>query len=169
MLSQINALLGTIDNLVWGVPLIVVILATGVFLTARMGLLQIRKLPMALKYMFLNEEEGHGEVSSFGALCTALSATIGTGNIVGVATAVVSGGPGALFWMWIAAFFGMATKYSEGLLAVKYRVVDDNGHVLGGPLLYRKRYGQKLEMACHDICFLRSRCWSFRYWYIYTD
>lgn len=80
MLSQINALLGTIDNLVWGVPLIVVILATGVFLTARMGLLQIRKLPLALKYMFLNEEEGHGEVSSFGALCTALSATIGTGN-----------------------------------------------------------------------------------------
>ena len=139
MLSQINALLGTIDNLVWGVPLIVVILATGVFLTARMGLLQIRKLPMALKYMFLNEEEGHGEVSSFGALCTALSATIGTGNIVGVATAVVSGGPGALFWMWIAAFFGMATKYSEGLLAVKYRVVDDNGHVLGGPFYYIER------------------------------
>ena len=139
MLSQINDLLGTIDNLVWGVPLIVVILATGVFLTARMGLLQIRKLPLALKYMFLNEEEGHGEVSSFGALCTALSATIGTGNIVGVATAVVSGGPGALFWMWIAAFFGMATKYSEGLLAVKYRVVDDNGHVLGGPFYYIER------------------------------
>lgn len=139
MLSQINALLGTIDNLVWGVPLIVVILATGVFLTTRMGLLQIRKLPLALKYMFLNEEEGHGEVSSFGALCTALSATIGTGNIVGVATAVVSGGPGALFWMWMAAFFGMATKYSEGLLAVKYRVVDDNGHVLGGPFYYIER------------------------------
>lgn len=139
MLSQIDALLGTIDNLVWGVPLIVVILATGIFLTARMGLLQIRKLPMALKYMFLNEEEGHGEVSSFGALCTALSATIGTGNIVGVATAVVAGGPGALFWMWMAAFFGMATKYAEGLLAVKYRVVDDNGHVLGGPFYYIER------------------------------
>lgn len=136
MLSQINALLGTIDDLVWGVPLIVVILATGIFLTARMGLLQIRKLPMALKYMFLNEEEGHGEVSSFGALCTALSATIGTGNIVGVATAVVAGGPGALFWMWMAAFFGMATKYAEGLLAVKYRVVDESGHVLGGPFYY---------------------------------
>ncbi len=139
MLSQIDALLGTIDDLVWGVPLIVVILATGIFLTARMGLLQIRKLPMALKYMFLNEEEGHGEVSSFGALCTALSATIGTGNIVGVATAVVAGGPGALFWMWMAAFFGMATKYAEGLLAVKYRVVDDSGHVLGGPFYYIER------------------------------
>ena len=139
MLSQIDALLGTIDNLVWGVPLIVVILATGIFLTARMGLLQIRKLPMALKYMFLNEEEGHGEVSSFGALCTALSATIGTGNIVGVATAVVAGGPGALFWMWMAAFFGMATKYAEGLLAVKYRVVDESGHVLGGPFYYIER------------------------------
>lgn len=97
MLTQINDFLVTVDNLVWGVPLMVVILATGIFLTVRVGLLQIFKLPLALKYMFLNEEEGHGEVTSFGALCTALSATIGTGNIVGVATAIVSGGPGALF------------------------------------------------------------------------
>ena len=136
MLTQINDFLVAVDNLVWGVPLMVVILATGIFLTVRVGLLQIFKLPLALKYMFLNEEEGHGEVTSFGALCTALSATIGTGNIVGVATAIVSGGPGALFWMWMAAFFGMATKYAEGLLAVKYRVVGDDGHVLGGPFYY---------------------------------
>ncbi len=136
MLTQINDFLVSVDNFVWGVPLMVIILATGIFLTARMGLLQIRRLPLALKYMFRNEEEGHGEVTSFGALCTALSATIGTGNIVGVATAIVSGGPGALFWMWIAAFFGMATKYAEGLLAVKYRVVGENGHVLGGPFYY---------------------------------
>ena len=92
MLTQINDFLVSVDNFVWGVPLMVIILATGIFLTARMGLLQIRRLPLALKYMFRNEEEGHGEVTSFGALCTALSATIGTGNIVGVATAIVSGG-----------------------------------------------------------------------------
>ena len=86
--------------------------------------------------MFQNENEGHGEVSSFAALCTALSATIGTGNIVGVATALVSGGAGALFWMWIAALFGMATKYAEGVLAIKYRTIDESGHVLGGPFYY---------------------------------
>ena len=102
----------------------------------RLGLLQIRKLPLALKWMIQNEEEAEGEISSFAALCTALSATIGTGNIVGVATAVCAGGPGALFWMVAAAFLGMATKYSEGLLAVKYRVVAPDGHSLGGPFYY---------------------------------
>lgn len=104
--------LKTIDDLVWGVPLIVLILATGIYLTVRLKGMQIRKLPMALRYMIQNEEEGSGEVTSFGALCTAMSATIGTGNIVGVATAIAAGGPGALFWMWIAALFGMATKYA---------------------------------------------------------
>lgn len=99
MWSTINEVLVTIDDLVWGVPLMVLILAGGILLTARLGLLQIRKLPLALKYMVQNEESGEGEVSSFGALCTALSATIGTGNIVGVATAIAAGGPGALFWM----------------------------------------------------------------------
>ncbi len=108
-------------------------------LTVRMGLLQMRRLPLALKWMVKNEEGGEGEVTSFGALCTALSATIGTGNIVGVATAVTAGGPGALFWMLVAAFFGMATKYSEGLLAVKYRVVAEDGHSLGGPFYYIER------------------------------
>ena len=86
--------------------------------------------------MVKNEEGGHGEVTSFGALCTALSATIGTGNITGVATAIALGGPGALFWMVVAAFFGMATKYAEGLLAIKYRTIDADGHVLGGPFYY---------------------------------
>ncbi len=136
MWSTINEVLVTIDDLVWGVPLMVLILAGGMLLTARLGLLQIRKLPLALKYMVKNEESGEGEVSSFGALCTALSATIGTGNIVGVATAIAAGGPGALFWMELAAFFGMATKYAEGLLAVKYRVVDKDNHSLGGPFYY---------------------------------
>ena len=125
-----------IDDFVWGVPLITMILAVGIMLTIRLRGLQITKLPKALKYMVKNEENGTGEVTSFGALCTALSATIGTGNIVGVATAIVAGGPGALFWMWMAALFGMATKYAEGLLAVKYRVVEKDGHVLGGPFYY---------------------------------
>ena len=120
----------------WGLPLICLIMATGIFLTARLGLVQIRHLGKAFKFMFKDEEDGSGEVTSFGALCTALSATIGTGNITGVATAIALGGPGALFWMVIAAFFGMATKYAEGLLAIKYRTIDEDGHVLGGPFYY---------------------------------
>ncbi len=136
MLSKVSAFLNWLDGFVWGVPLIVLILATGIFLTIRLRGIQFHKLGMACKYMFQNENEGHGEVSSFAALCTALSATIGTGNIVGVATALVSGGAGALFWMWIAALFGMATKYAEGVLAIKYRTIDESGHVLGGPFYY---------------------------------
>ena len=136
MWDTVNAFLTKVDDLVWGVPLMVLIMAGGILLTIRMGLLQVRKLPLALKWMVKNEEEGEGEVTSFGALCTALSATIGTGNIVGVATAIGAGGPGALFWMELAAFFGMATKYAEGLLAVKYRVVDEENHALGGPFYY---------------------------------
>ena len=136
MFKQIEEILVSIDDFVTGIPLIVLILLTGIFFTIRLRGLQITQLPKALKFMVKNEEGGTGEVTSFGALCTALSATIGTGNIVGVATAIVSGGPGALFWMWIAAFFGMATKYAEGVLAIKYRVIDDDGHVLGGPFYY---------------------------------
>lgn len=136
MWNSINQLLTTIDDLVWGVPLMVLILSGGILLTCRLGLLQVRRLPLALKWMFQNENDGKGEITSFAALCTALSATIGTGNIVGVATAVCAGGPGALFWMIVAAFFGMATKYAEGLLAVKYRVIDENNHSLGGPFYY---------------------------------
>ena len=136
MWALINEWLVKIDDFVWGVPLMVLILAGGLLLTLRTKCLQVTKLPLALKWMAKNEEGGEGEVSSFAALCTALSATIGTGNIVGVATAVCAGGPGALFWMIVAAFFGMATKYSEGLLAVKYRVIDKNNHALGGPFYY---------------------------------
>ena len=139
MLETINNFLATVNDLVWGTPLMILIIAGGILLTVRMGVLQIRKLPLALKWMGNNEDDGEGEVSSFGALCTALSATIGTGNIVGVATAIGAGGPGALFWMVIAAFFGMSTKYAEGLLAVKYRVVDKDNHTLGGPFYYIER------------------------------
>ena len=136
MLRTANEFITWFDGLVWGLPLIILILATGIYLTARLKLLQCRHLGKALKYMVRNEDGGSGEVTSFGALCTALSATIGTGNIVGVATAIAAGGPGALFWMEVAAFFGMATKYAEGLLAIRFRTIDDEGHVLGGPFYY---------------------------------
>ena len=128
--------LGKVDDIVWGLPLIILIIVCGIYLTIRLKFLQIVHLPKALRFMIKNEEDGTGEVTSFGALCTALSATIGTGNIVGVATAIVSGGPGALFWMWLAALVGTATKYAECLLAVKFRQVDEDGHVVGGPFNY---------------------------------
>lgn len=147
MLDTINTVLGKIDSFVWGIPLIALILLSGLFLTIRLKGIQFRKLPHAFKKMFANEKSGqHGEVSSFAALCTALSATIGTGNIVGVATAVVAGGPGALFWMWLAALVGMATKYSECLLSVKYRQVTEDGHIIGGPFYYiEKGMGSKFK------------------------
>ncbi|MEG0302413.1 alanine/glycine:cation symporter family protein [Gordonibacter sp.] len=138
--GAVNGALVAIDDFIWGVPLMVLILFGGILLTVRLRGVQFRQLPRALRYMVKNEKGGTGEVSSFGALCTALSATIGTGNIVGVATAIVAGGPGAMFWMWLAALFGMATKFSEGLLAVKYRDIDKKtGHVLGGPFYYIER------------------------------
>jgi alanine or glycine:cation symporter, AGCS family len=137
MLATISNILDQIDSLVWGIPLIVLILAVGIFLTVRLKGLQFTKLGLAIKHIAANERSGeHGEVSSFGALCTALSATIGTGNIVGVATAIVTGGPGAMFWMWFAALLGTATKYAECLLAVKYRSVEADGHIVGGPFYY---------------------------------
>lgn len=135
-MERFNEFIKTVDDYVWGIPLIVLILLCGVLLTVRLGFLQVRRLGTALKYMLQDEESALGEVSSFAALCTALSATVGTGNIVGVATAIAAGGPGALFWMEVAAFFGMATKYTEGLLAIKYRIKDANGSILGGPFYY---------------------------------
>lgn len=145
-MEKFNEVLAVVDDWVWGIPLIVLILAVGILLTFRTKLVQIFHLPKALKFMLQDEEDGEGEVSSFGALCTALSATIGTGNIVGVATAIAAGGPGALFWMEVAAFFGMATKYAEGLLAVKYREIGKNGKALGGPFYYiEKGMGPKFK------------------------
>ena len=132
MLEMLNA----IDDFVWGPPLLVLLVGTGIWLTIRLGLIQVFKLGSALKLIFSAKNDGSGDVNSFKALCTALAATVGTGNIVGVATAVKAGGPGALFWMWMAAFFGMATKYAECLLAVKYRTVDADGNISGGPMYY---------------------------------
>ncbi|MBR1897515.1 MAG: alanine:cation symporter family protein [Oscillospiraceae bacterium] len=137
--EQFGEIIKQVDDAVWGIPLIVLILACGILLTVRIGFLQVRRLGTALRYMVRDEENGSGEVSSFAALCTVLSATVGTGNIVGVATAIAAGGPGALFWMEVAAFFGMATKYAEGLLAVKYRATGKDGSILGGPFYYIER------------------------------
>lgn len=149
-METLNSILDAIDGYVWGVPLIVIILFVGILLTIRLGCLQVMNLHNALRFMAHSEKDGAGEVSSFGALCTALAATIGTGNIVGVATAIGTGGPGALFWMEVAAFLAMATKYAEGLLAVKYRTVDKDGKVLGGPFYYietgiKERFGWNMK------------------------
>ena len=135
-MEQITLFLGKVNDFAWGWPLLVLLLGTGLLLTVRLGLIQIVKLPKALKLIFTAKNHGDGDINSFGALCTALAATVGTGNIVGVATAIAAGGPGALFWMWLAAFIGMATKYAEGVLAIKYRTVDANGQMSGGPMYY---------------------------------
>lgn len=153
-MNAISQILKSIDGFVWGIPLMVLILSGGVLLSIRTKFIQVKRLPLALKWIFKNEKEGEGEVSSFAALMTALSATIGTGNIVGVATAVCAGGPGALFWMLVAAFFGMATKYSEGLLAVKYRTISPEGKALGGPFYYiEKGMGKKWTFLAKIFAF----------------
>ncbi|MGF1906243.1 alanine/glycine:cation symporter family protein [Aliivibrio logei] len=138
-MNTLHNTLVTVDNFIWGPPLLILLVGTGIYFTFRLRIFQLRHLPTALKMVFSkeeNESKGKGDVSSFAALCTALSATIGTGNIVGVATAIKMGGPGALFWMWLAAVFGMATKYAECLLAVKFRKTDSNGQMIGGPMYY---------------------------------
>ena len=138
---MLHSFLTAVDDFIWGPPLLALLMGTGLYLTIRLGLLQVIRLPLALKLVFFppKHDGKEGDVSSFAALCTALSATIGTGNIVGVATAVKLGGPGAIFWMWIAAFLGMATKYAEGLLAVRYRQKDANGQMSGGPMYYLEK------------------------------
>ena len=147
-LEIVKNILNLMNNLVWGPPLLILLVGTGIYFTVKLGFLQITKLPLAFKYLFSKDEDqvkGDGDISSFAALCTALSATIGTGNIVGVATAVGTGGPGAILWMWLAAFVGMATKYAEGFLAIKYRECDENGQMCGGPMYYiEKGTGNKL-------------------------
>ncbi|WP_320047542.1 sodium:alanine symporter family protein [uncultured Ilyobacter sp.] len=131
-------ILGQLDSIIWGFPTLFVLVGTGIYLTVNLKGIQISKLVTAFKLLFEkddNSDSKEGDVSGFAALCTALAATIGTGNIVGVATAIKLGGPGAIFWMWIAAFFGMSTKFAEGFLAIKYREKKD-GEYSGGPMYY---------------------------------
>ena len=130
------------DSFPWGLPLIILLVGTGLWLTIRLRGLQFRKLWYSL-YLALvkrkDEGDQEGDITHFQALMTALSATVGTGNIAGVATAIAAGGPGALFWMWITGLVGMATKYSEAVLAVKYRITDEEGTMSGGPMYYISR------------------------------
>ena len=131
-------LLNTIDAFVWGPAMIALLLGSHLFFTFKTGFIQ-RKLPMVIKLSLSSDPEGKGDISHFGALATALAATIGTGSIVGVATAILAGGPGAVFWMWITGVFGIATKYAEVYAAVKYRVRDHNGAMLGGAMYIWER------------------------------
>ncbi|TEB08440.1 Amino-acid carrier protein AlsT [Pelotomaculum schinkii] len=146
-MEVISLIVGKINGFVWGPWMLTLLVGTGIFLTLRLGFLQFSNLPYALKLAFSparQDKKSSGDISHFQALMTALSATIGTGNIVGVSTAVVLGGPGALFWMWVTAVFGMATKYGEAVLAVKYRIKDEKGEMAGGPMYYIERgMGQK--------------------------
>ncbi|WP_173917300.1 sodium:alanine symporter family protein [Halobacillus sp. Marseille-Q1614] len=141
-LGAIHNFLSQASAFVWGPVLLILIVGTGIYLTLRLGFLQFKTLPYALKLVFKpgkTQKKEEGDISHYEALTTALAATIGTGNIAGVATAVILGGPGAVFWMWITAIFGMATKYAEAILAVKYRVTDRNGKMSGGPMYYLER------------------------------
>ena len=139
MEAQILEILTAIRDFIWGLPLIVLLVGTGIFLTIRLRGLQIRGLFYSLYLAFFKrkeDDEQEGDISHFQALMTALAATVGTGNIVGVGIAISTGGPGALFWMWITGIFGMATKYAEAVLAIKYREVDKFGTMSGGPMYY---------------------------------
>ena len=148
-MESLLEILKGIQTVVWGPLTIFLLLAVGFYYTIRLKGVSITAFPKAVKYIF-EKEEGQGDVSAFASLCTALAATIGTGSIVGVATALRTGGPGALFWMWVSALLGMATKYAEGVLAVKYRTVDENGNIAGGPMYYiEKGLGKNWKwLAC---------------------
>ena len=135
-MQALNQVLGSIRDAVWGVPTMVLLLGTGLLLTVKLKGMTFFRLPRAMKMIFEKEEGAGGDVTPFGSLCTSLAATIGTGSIVGVATALRIGGAGAMFWMWVSALLGMATKYAESVLAVKYRTRDENGQYAGGPMYY---------------------------------
>lgn len=153
---SIDQLLNSINNFVWGPPLLILISGVGIYFTIRLKLLQLFHLPRAFRYIFTKEQGDNqsGDISAIGALATALAATIGTGNIVGVATAIQTGGPGALFWMWLIALFGMTTKYAECLLAVKFRGKDRDGYIAGGPMYYIEMgMGQKWKWLAKMFAF----------------
>ena len=138
MLETINNWISFVNSFLWGWPMIILLLGTHIFMTIRLRFPQ-RHVRKAIRLSLKKDGDTPGDVSQFGALATSLAATIGTGNIVGVATAIALGGPGAVFWCWLTGVFGIATKYAEGLLAVKYRVRTPDGHMLGGPMYALER------------------------------
>lgn len=137
-MEQLESFLQSVSDVVWGWPMLILLFGTHLFLTFRLRFIQ-KYIGKAIKISLDRSQEGQGDVSQFGALTTALAATIGTGNIVGVATAVAAGGPGAVLWMWLTGVFGIATKYSEALLSVKYRVQKESGFMAGGPMYVLER------------------------------
>ncbi len=144
-----NSLFAAFANFMWGPWLLILLLGTGLWLSISLSGIQIRKLAYAFRLTFSKERGGDGDISHFGSLMTALAATVGTGNIAGVSTAVALGGPGAIFWMWLTGLVGMATKYSEGFLAVKYRHLNEHGEISGGPMYYIEYgLGQKWLGTC---------------------
>ena len=138
-------LVSTVDSFLWGWPLIILLFGTHIFMTIRTGFIQ-KDIFKAIKMSVTADEDSEGDVSQFGALTTALSSTIGTGNIIGVGTAIAMGGPGSVFWMWMTGIFGIATKYGESLLAVKYRRMSEKGYMVGGPM-YALEYGLNAKWA----------------------
>ncbi|VAW51775.1 Sodium/glycine symporter GlyP [hydrothermal vent metagenome] len=149
---QITGWISTLNGVVWGPVMLVLILGTGIYLMLGLSFMPIRRLTHSFKLLWQRKNVGEGDISPFNALMTSLSATIGTGNIAGVATAIFLGGPGALFWMWCTALVGMATKYAEAVLAVKYREVDSKGMHIGGPMFYIKN-GLKSHWSWLGTCF----------------
>ncbi len=152
-MNDINRFFADLNGILWGPWLLTLLVGTGIWLTIQLRGIQFRLLPYALRLTFSREREGEGDVSHFGALMIALAATIGSGNIAGVATAMTLGGPGAVVWMWIAALFGMATKYAEAFLAVRYRQINPRGEISGGPMYYIETgLGWKWLGICFAVC-----------------
>lgn len=153
-MEGVNEILSKINDVVWGYPLIILLMGTHIYLTIRLKFIQ-RFIPLAVKISLKRKREGIGDISQFGALSTALAATVGTGNIVGVGTAVAAGGPGAILWMWLTGVFGIATKYSEALLSVKYRAKNSKGEIVGGPMYVLERR-LKLKWLGYIFAFLTA-------------
>ncbi len=158
-METIHTIIGTVNGFVWGPVMLILILGTGLYLSVGLRFLPVRLIPEGFKLIWQGRKEGkeEGEISPFNALMTSLSATIGTGNIAGVATAIFMGGPGAMFWMWVAAFLGMATKYAEAVLAVNYREQDEEGNHVGGPMFYIKNgLGEKWKWLAVSFALFAS-------------
>ena len=168
MLQIIETINTAVNNFIWGVPAMVCIFGVGLYLSIRTNFLQIRKFPYAIKTtlgrIFRKRDASDGAITPFQAVCTALAATVGTGNIAGVAGAIAIGGPGAIFWMWVSALFGMCTKYAEVTLAVHYREINANGELVGGPMYYIKNgLGKKWHLAGLSVRSIRrAHCIRYR-------
>ena len=167
MLSVIESVNNVVNNFIWGVPAMICIIGVGLLLSIRTGFLQIRKFPYAMKVtlgrMLKKREASDGALTPFQAVCTALAATVGTGNVAGVAGAIAIGGPGAVFWMWISAILGMCTKFSEVTLAVHFRETNEKGELVGGPMYYIKNGLKKaLALACVSVfrIWRADRVWN---------